>query len=80
MSENIETRLQTLKTRRHEASRRRATAEAKLDEVAARKAAVHASLKEQGFDTPDEAAAEVQRLTTEVDEILDEIAQKVEGL
>lgn len=80
MSENIETRLQSLRTRREEANRRRSVAEAKLDEVAARKTQIEQALSDQGFDTPEAARDEVQRISTEVDTILDEIAEKVSGL
>lgn len=80
MSETIEGRLLSLKSKRQDASRRRATAEAKLDEVASRKAQVLQKLKEQGFDNPEDASKEVQALTEQVDSILDEISEKVSGL
>ena len=80
MSENIESRLISLRTRRDEANRRRSVAEAKLDEVAARKQQIEKALADQGFDNPEDARAEVQRITAEVDAVLDEITEKVSGL
>ena len=77
--ENVETRLHDLRTRRQEADRRRAQAEGKLSEVEARKAEILNALAAEGL-TPETAIEEVSRLNAEVNTVLEEIAQKVDGL
>lgn len=79
-TEDIETRLQSLRTRQQEAARRYAQAEAKIDTVKARRAEILASLKEHGFDSPEEARAEVENLSSQVEATLEKIEEKVRGL
>lgn len=80
MSNNIETRLQSIRTSQQEAGKRYSQAEARLDGVAAKKQQITAQLADMGFSTPEEASAEVSRLNSEVDQILQDIEQKVSGL
>lgn len=77
---DIETRLQDLKVQQQEANRRVAQAEAKRDAVEAKKAEVLAALKEQGYDSPEDARARVDELSEEVETVLEDIEQKVSGL
>lgn len=80
VAEEIEDRLAALRARQQEAQRRRATADARLDQVQARKAELLAGLKEQGFDSPEEARAHVQELSKETEKILASIEEKVGSL
>lgn len=80
MADNIEERLQALRTQQGEAQRRHAQAEAKLDTVRSRKDSLLAGLQEQGFDTPEQARKHVEELNAEVEGILNSIEDKVKGL
>lgn len=80
MTDNIETRLQSLRTQQQEASRRYAQAEAKLDTVQSKRESLMSGLKEQGFDSPEAARKHVEELSSEVEEILVQIEEKVRGL
>lgn len=80
MSENIEQRLQSLRSRQQEAVRQKAQAEAKLDSVRARKDQILQQLSDEGFPDPEVARVEVQSLSDEVEEILTDIESKVQGL
>jgi chaperonin cofactor prefoldin len=80
MAENIESRLQSLRAQSQEASRRYAQAEAQLDAVRARREQLLAGLKEQGFDTPEDARKEVERIGAEVESVLSQIEERVSGL
>lgn len=80
MAEDIEQRLSSIRARQQEAQRRHATAEAKLDQVRARREEVMQSLSAQGFSTPEEARARVESLKSETEEILADIEGKVGSL
>ncbi len=77
---DIEERLQSLRSRQQEAVRRKAQAEAKLDSVRARKEQILGQLSEEGFQSPEAAREEVQNLSDQVEEVLREIEEKVQGL
>lgn len=79
MAENIENRLQSLRTQQQESARRHAQAEAKLDTVLARKTQLLEGLHQQGFKDPEAAREEVIALSAEVEEILDQIEARVQG-
>jgi chromosome segregation ATPase len=80
MAEDVEARLQNLRTKQQDAQRRHAQAEAKLDSVRAQKTALLEGLAEQGYPDVDAARARVQELTAETAEILSQIEEKVAGL
>lgn len=73
MSETVEERLQSARQRQQDALRLRATMEANQDAVKAKRDELLLRLKELGFDSPDEALAEVSRLSEEVDTLLAQI-------
>lgn len=77
---DVEARLSALRTKQHDAQRRHAQAEAKLDAVRAQKTALLEGLREQGYDDVDAARVRVQELTAETEAILAQIEEKVAGL
>lgn len=78
--DTIENRLQSVKARQNEAQRRQATVEAKLEQVDTQRKQLLAALKEQGFETPDEARQHVEELKQKTEAILTQIEEKVSGL
>lgn len=80
MADDIENRLQTLRSKQQDAQRRYAQAEAKLDAVRAQKTALLKGLKEQGFPDAKAAQKRVTELSAETDSILAQIEEQVSGL
>lgn len=80
MAEEIEKRLIELRNQQGEATRRLAQAEAKRDQVVARRTETLDSLKELGYETPEQAAEAAQTLHNETEAILAKIEEKVSGL
>lgn len=80
MADDIEGRLQALRSKQQEAQRRYAQAEAKLDAVRSQKQALLTGLKEQGFETVEDARVRVKELSAETEQILAQIETKVNGL
>jgi Holliday junction resolvasome RuvABC DNA-binding subunit len=80
MSTDVEKRLTELRSQQSEAQRRLATAEAKRDQVVARKAEALEALKGMGYESPEEAATAAQELSAQTEAILAQIEEKVAGL
>jgi hypothetical protein len=80
MADDIETRLQTLRSKQQDAQRRHAQAEAKLDNVRAQKTSLLNGLKEQGFSDTTAAQKRVKELSTETEAILSQIEEQVSSL
>lgn len=80
MSTDTEKRLTELRSQQTEAQRRLATAEAKRDQVTARKAEALAALSEMGYESPEVAAKAAQELDAQTEAILNKIEEKVAGL
>lgn len=78
--DDVEKRLTELRTQQTEAQRRLATAEAKRDQVAARKQEALDALSELGYDSPESAAKAAQELHEQTEAILGQIEEKVAGL
>ena len=78
--DDVELRLQNLRTKQQDAQRRFAQAEAKLDQVRSQKATLLTSLKEQGYADVAAARDRVQALSAETQAILAQIEEKVAGL
>lgn len=78
--DTVETRLQQARAKQQEKARLYAQAEAKLDAVRAQKASLLKGLKDQGFEDAEQARKRVQELSSEVDQILAEIEEKVSSL
>lgn len=77
---DVESRLQSLRSKQQDARRRYAQAEAKLDTVRSQKTALLKGLKDQGFASVDAARERVRELSTETEDILAQIEEKVRGL
>lgn len=77
---DVEDRLKSIRDRQAEAQRRHATAEAKLDQVRSERERILAGLKDQGFDTPEDARTAIASMQRDVESILAEIEEKVAGL
>lgn len=77
---DVEKRLTELRTQQTEAQRRLATAEAKRDQVVARREEALTALKDMGFDSPEAAAAAATELDAKTEAILSQIEEKVAGL
>ncbi len=76
----VEERLTGIRTQQQEAGRRRATAEAKLDEVRARRENLMAALKEHGCADVGSAQQRLAELSEESEKALALIEEKVRGL
>lgn len=77
---DIEKRLSELRNQQGEATRRLAQAEAKRDQVIARRTETLEALKEMGYDTPEAAQEAAVALNNETESILAQIEEKVAGL
>jgi chromosome segregation ATPase len=80
MADDVESRLQALRTKQQDAQRRHAQAEAKLDTARSQKQALLDGLKKQGFPDVKAARARVQELSAETETILAQIEEQVAGL
>lgn len=80
MADDIEYRLQTLRSKQQDAQRRHAQAEAKLDQVRSQKTSLLNGLKEQGFPDAKAAQKRVKELSAETEEILVRIESQVSEL
>ena len=77
---DLEERLQLVRSRQQEATRRRAQAEAKLDTVRAQREDVLARLKAMNYDTVEAAQQRAVALKAETESVLADIEAKVRGL
>jgi hypothetical protein len=80
MSDDVEARLQQVRTKQQDAHRKRAMAEARLDAATARRDDALKQLKDLGFSTVAQARERAVALEEETEQILAAIEAKVRDL